>query len=226
MPYRVSCPSRPRSPVITVVSSWSFSHRSSRLNSFRTIASSPSAPNSTSIVSRTTRRAPTDCTAEARRMNRPSRSKSPVVDDLGRIDPDRVDDQAPGGLESGQVEAERGDVRRQVGGRLLERQQDAGLVELLGAAHQELEPEQRLARTRASGDQGRPAVRQPPAGELVEPPDARRRLGQRGSDGRRCPRRVDRRRHRTSRVDLIKLVAMTRTGEGIDAAAGRPAVHR
>ena len=38
---------------------------------------------------------------------------------------------------------------------------------------------------------------QPTAGELVEPPDARRRLGQRGSDGRRRPRRVDRRRHRT-----------------------------
>ena len=79
MPYRVSCPSRPRSAVITVVSSWSFSQRSRRVNSFRTIASSPSAPNSTSIVSRTTRRAPTDCTAEARRMNRPSRSKSPVA---------------------------------------------------------------------------------------------------------------------------------------------------
>ena len=145
--------------------------------------------------------------------------------DLGRIDPDRIDDQAPVGLESGQVEAERGHVRRQVGGRLLERQQDARLVELLCTAHQELQPEQRLARTRASGDQGRPAARQPTAGELVEPPDARRRLGQRGSDGRRRPGRVDRRRHVASRVDLIKLVAMTRSG-GRDQRRRRRALRR
>jgi hypothetical protein len=79
MPYRVSCPSRPRSPVIRVVNPWSFSHRSRRLNSARTTASLSRAPNSTSMVSSTTRRAPTACTAADSRMNRPSRSNSPVV---------------------------------------------------------------------------------------------------------------------------------------------------
>src|SRR6185503_14256780 len=59
---------------------------------------------------------------------------------------------------------------------------------------------------------------QPPAGELVEPPDAGGRLGQRGPDRRRRPRRVHRRRHWTSRVALIKLVAMTLGAEGIRAA--------
>ena len=58
MPCRVSW-SRPGSPVTTVVSPRSFSHRNSRLSSPRTIASFGSAENNTSMVSSTTRFAPT-----------------------------------------------------------------------------------------------------------------------------------------------------------------------
>ena len=62
MPWRVSV-STPRSPVTTTVTSRCFSHRSSRPNSRRTVASSGSAAKSTSIVSSTTRRAETESIA-------------------------------------------------------------------------------------------------------------------------------------------------------------------
>ena len=78
MPNRVRLPSSPRSPVTTTVRSRSLHHRNSRPSSPRMIASLGSALNSSSIVSSTTRFAPTDSTAAASRMNSPSRSKAPV----------------------------------------------------------------------------------------------------------------------------------------------------
>ena len=200
MPKRVSWPSRPRSPVMTVVSPWDLSHRSRRENSARTMASLSRAANSTSMVSSTTRLAPTDWTAAASRMNRPSRSKSPVVMiSVGSMWTASIDEAAVG-FEGGEVEPEGGGVVGQVGGQLLERQQHAGLVELRGPAHQELDPEEGLARARAAGDQRGPAGGQPAAGQLVEAPDARGHLRQPGPSCRRARRAVVRRGHWTSRV--------------------------
>ena len=78
IPNRVRLPSLPRSPVITTVRSRSLSHRNRRPSSPRMMASFGSALNSSSIVSSTTRLAPTDSTAIWSRMNSPSRSKEPV----------------------------------------------------------------------------------------------------------------------------------------------------
>ena len=77
MPWRVSVPS-PRSPVITAVTPRSLSQPNSRRSSERRIAVFVKAPNSVSIVSITTRLAPTASIAAPRRRNSPSRSQSPV----------------------------------------------------------------------------------------------------------------------------------------------------
>ncbi len=78
MPNRVRLPTLPRSPVMTTVRSRSLSQRNRRPSSPRMIASLGRALNSSSMVSRTTRLAPTDSTAIWSRMNSPSRSKEPV----------------------------------------------------------------------------------------------------------------------------------------------------
>src|SRR5664279_6486830 len=79
MPYLVSSPVRPRSPVMITVRPRSLSHRSSRLTSARTVDSLPSAVNNTSMVSSTTRFAPIESTALPSLMNRPSRSNPPAA---------------------------------------------------------------------------------------------------------------------------------------------------
>ena len=77
MPWRVSDPS-PRSPVITAVTARSFKNSNRRASSDRRMDVLENAPNSVSIVSITTRFAPTASIAAPRRKSRPSRSQSPV----------------------------------------------------------------------------------------------------------------------------------------------------
>src|SRR5664279_4294498 len=79
MPYLVSSPDRPGSPVMITVRPRSLSQRSSRLSSARTVDSLPSAVNNTSMVSSTTRFAPIESTALPSLMNRPSRSNPPAA---------------------------------------------------------------------------------------------------------------------------------------------------
>ena len=76
-PWRVSAPS-PRSPVMIAVTPLSLSQRNRRRSSERRIAWFENPPNSDSIVSSTTRLAPTESIASPRRMKSPSRSNSPV----------------------------------------------------------------------------------------------------------------------------------------------------
>ncbi len=77
MPERVSLPS-PRSPVITAVTPRSFSQPNRRRSSARSTPVFSNAPNRVSIVSTTTRLAPTSSIAAPRRRNSPSRSQSPA----------------------------------------------------------------------------------------------------------------------------------------------------
>ena len=176
MPYRVKPPARPRSPVITTVRSRSLSQRSSRFNSPLMMDSLPSAVNSTSMVSSTTRLAPTDSTAMASLMNRPSRSNTPVVTKRCGIDPECIDDEQSPPLQLGQIESHRRHIRRQFGRRFLEREQNPGLAEIPRAADQEFQSEQRLAGPGAAGHQCCPPARQTAECYLVETADAGRRL--------------------------------------------------
>lgn len=77
MPKRVSVPS-PRSPVMIAVTPRSLSQPNSRRSSPRRIVVFENAPKRTSIVSITTRVAPTLSIAAPSRRNSPSRSQSPV----------------------------------------------------------------------------------------------------------------------------------------------------
>ena len=79
IPCLVRLPPLPRSPVRTTVTSRSSSQRISRLSSDRTIVSSPNAPNSTSMVSSTTRLAPTRLIASSRIAKIGSKSNSPAA---------------------------------------------------------------------------------------------------------------------------------------------------
>jgi hypothetical protein len=91
----------------------------------------------------------------------------------------------------GQVVAEGTDVGDQVVRTLLEAHQHAGFVVSGRALHQERQREQRLAAAGGAGDQRRPARRQPPEGDFVQPGDPALGLAQ--GFGRRL--RMD--RHRT-----------------------------
>ena len=97
--------------------------------------------------------------------------------DGGGVDGHVVDDELFLRDEPRQIEAERGDVGRQLARALLEAEDGPRLAELRRAAHEKLEPEDRLSAARAAADQRGPTARQPARGELVEAGDARRRLG-------------------------------------------------
>ena len=137
------------------------------------------APKSVSMVSITTRLAPTASMAAPSRRNRPSRSQSPVSSISRAGDVDVVDHELAVGLELREVEAQRRHVGDEVVGRLLEGHEHAGLAELGDPADEELHGEQRLAAAGRAADERRAAPRQPAAGHLVEPADAGRRLRQR-----------------------------------------------
>src|SRR6185295_18591193 len=99
--------------------------------------------------------------------------------DLAALHPHVVDGQLLPRLQRREVEAQGRHVGGQLLGRLLERHEDAVLAVLEGAADQELHGEERLAAAGAAADQRGAAARQPAAGELIQPPDAGWRLGQR-----------------------------------------------
>ena len=145
----------------------------------RRIAVFENAPNSVSIVSITTRLAPTASIAAPRRRNSPSRSQSPVSSISPPIDVDVVDHELAVGLELREVEAQRGDVGDQVVGATPRRRRTprARRTRVIPRTRNSI-AEQRLAAARRTADQRRPPARQPAAGHLVEPADARRRLRQ------------------------------------------------
>src|SRR4029453_7241704 len=78
-----------------------------------------------------------------------------------------------------QVEPERADVLGELLGGLLEGEDDAGLAELGRTADEEFHREQRLPAAGAAADERGASAWQPPAGDLVEPLDAGRGLGER-----------------------------------------------
>ncbi len=86
-------------------------------------------------------------------------------------------------LEPVEVEAQRGDVGAHLFCRLLKGDQDAWLAMLPGASDEEMQPQQRLAGSRAARNQRRPAMGQTAPGDLVESADPRRGLRQRGAYG-------------------------------------------
>ena len=89
-----------------------------------------------------------------------------------------IEQQAPTGAQPPQVEAKRLRVFHQVVGGLLERHEDAGLVVFERAAHQEFHGQEGLAAPRAATDQRGPAAWQSAVGDLIEPRNAGRGLGQ------------------------------------------------
>ncbi len=101
--------------------------------------------------------------------------------DLGAFHAHVVDGELPLRDQLREVEPERRDVGGNLFGVLLERHEHAGFVELDDTVHQEGERQQRLARSRPSADESRPACRQPAARDLVEATDARGALRQRAA---------------------------------------------
>jgi hypothetical protein len=77
-----------------------------------------------------------------------------------------------------QIEAERADVLRQLFGGLFERDENAGVAELRGAANEKFHRQQRLAAACGATDQRRPALRQPALRHFIQTINACERLGQ------------------------------------------------
>ena len=203
MPSRVSWPSLPRSPVITVVRPWSLSQRSSRPNSGAhdrpRCRARRTAPR-WCRARRAWRRWP--CTAAASRMNSPSRSKSPVVIDLGagraawrRRSAGRRP-RVPAGRSPGRRRCRPG--RPAVSSKA---SSTPGSSKFCGSPHEELQAEQGLARPGAAGDQRGPAGRQAAAGELVEAADPGGRLRHAGPAFRCWPHLLSR-AHRTPHTKI------------------------
>ena len=91
---------------------------------------------------------------------------------------DVVQHQIAVGLELGQVEAERCDIRSQVVDALLERHEHARLVELGDPPYQELHRNQRLATAGRPAHKRRATLRQTSTGHLIETADTGRSLQQ------------------------------------------------
>ena len=99
--------------------------------------------------------APTDSTAAGQPDEQPLEVEGARLDDLGGVEAEGVDREHAVALELLEVEAERRHVGDQVVLRLLEGEQHAGLAEVAGAADQELDAEQGLARAGRARHQGR-----------------------------------------------------------------------
>ena len=97
-------------------------------------------------------------------------------DDLGRIYPEREHREQATALKLVEIESERSHVEGDLGRRLLEGHEHAGLAVLAGAGDKEVQPEQRLARSRAARHQRHPAQGQAAPGDLVQPRNPGRRL--------------------------------------------------
>ena len=140
---------------------------------------------SDSMVSSSTRLAPTVFD----RVLEPNEQAFEVIFagllDLGALDVHVIDEELLLGDEAREIESERGHVRRDFLRGLLEEDGHPGLVVLGGSPDQELDPEQRLAGSGASTDQGRATAGQASAGEIIEPCDPGGCLGD--SFGRSAP---------------------------------------
>ena len=87
-----------------------------------------------------------------------------------------IDHQPAPGDQSGNVEAQRGDVGGKILSPFLEAHEHAGFIELLGTIDQEGHGQQGLAAAGAAADQGRSPRRQPTYSYVVEPVNAGRRF--------------------------------------------------
>jgi hypothetical protein len=101
--------------------------------------------------------------------------------DLRRLDVNVVDRDFVVGDQLVEVEAERAHVLREILLGFLERHEDAGFAELLGAAQQEFHGEQRFAATGRAADERRPPAWQPAKRNLVESRDPGRCFWQRAA---------------------------------------------
>ena len=108
----------------------SLSQRNSRPSSARTMASLASAANSTSMVSSTTRLAPTASTAAAEPDEQALEVEVAGLDDLGGVDVDGVDDEPAVGSSRSRSKPSEATLAARSGASLLEGQQHAGLAEL------------------------------------------------------------------------------------------------
>ena len=134
---------------MTAVTPWSFSQPNSRRSSDRRMASFFSPANSDSMVSRTTRLAPTTAYRKPEPDEQPFEVVLARFLDLAALDADVVDRELFRLDQRGQVEAERRDVAGHLLGVLLERDEHAGFVELERAIHQECERQQASCRIQA-----------------------------------------------------------------------------
>ncbi len=100
--------------------------------------------------------------------------------DLAALHLDVIERELPLRRQGVEVEPERGHVPGQLEGALLERDEHPGLAEPRRPVDQELHAEERLAAPGRPADQRGPPSRQAAARYLVEPFDARRRLGEAG----------------------------------------------
>jgi len=106
--------------------------------------------------------------------------------DLTGLDADVFQRQLLAGRERAGIQAERGEIHRQIFDGFLERQKHARFVELARPVDQELHRENRLAAAGASADERRPAARQPTSGDLVQPLNPRRGFGDGLNQGWAC----------------------------------------
>ena len=99
--------------------------------------------------------------------------------------------------QSRQIEAEGGDVAFQLGARLLKGHENAGFVELHGAAHEEFHRQERLATARPAADKRGPPARQSAVRYLVKSMNARGALGETKGGGGRSLKTVFHLKHLT-----------------------------
>lgn len=163
--------------MITAVTPRAFSQSNSRRSSARRAAVSEKALNRVSIVSITTRWAPTSSMAAPRRRNSPSRSLTGLLD-LGGVDADVVEHQHPVCLQLREIKAQRGDIGGKIVSRFLKGHEHPGLTELGDPPDEELDREQRLAATGGTTDERRPSPWEAPACQFVQADDPGRGLGQ------------------------------------------------
>ena len=177
-PWRVMCRS-PLSPVTIAVTPRSASHWKRRLISARMMTSSLNAEKRTSMVSSTTRLAPTASISAPSRTKRPSRSYSPVSSISLRSMRMWSRAMRPCSCSADQVEALGGEVGLEVARGLLEADEQPRLAVLLGAIDEEAHGEDGLAAAGGAGDEGHAAHGQAALGDLVEALDPSRDLGER-----------------------------------------------
>ena len=92
--------------------------------------------------------------------------------EFAAIDIDVIEQQLLAGNQRLQIETQRGHIIGQLLARFFKRHEDAGFVELGGAAHQKFHRQQGLAAARAAANQRGPTRRQTAAGNFIEPANA------------------------------------------------------